>query len=313
MESRVEKAGRSAGAKQSPAGPGLGVVRGALDRAVDWLGKTRAHPTDQGLPTFRSYVLEVRTWYVLHEFEADPTRRSAYDSEIRTRLDLLGDGGNLLALLRNAEIKNYIGDLLVLMNTARGVGHPLPALERALPELIRRGLNEAPNRPIGLQIPFAWLVENLGLEIGPSVAELRPQGMLNTHPQEIGMNELAVYILTHEIFGISDYGLKSMDLSTSERDYVDRAVPFWTLFFAVMQNADLCAELVICQQVAGTAGTYEYGQGVGLVIAAQAPEGYFRLPKTSPSQQEVIHAVFVGIQALLGHEALLTGRGLPGD
>lgn len=295
-------------------GPDLNATRAALTRVTEWMSQHRFHPTRDGLDEFRDYALELRTWYLLYLFETDAAAKAEFLSEARQRLELLSDGRTLVDSLRAAPIKKYIGDLLIVMNAARGMNYSAPALEASLPELIQAGIDTAPNRPVGLRIALAWLIHDLGFEIGPTVDDLRADGMLGTEPPETSMSQIAVYILTHEIYGFSDYGLRSMKLKPKEKAYADRVLPFWTAFFAEQKpNADLCAELLNSLQVAGLTHTSEYARGMRFLLGSQEPEGYFRMPSAEPSMHELVHAAMVGAHALLAHEALLEGRKLPRD
>ncbi len=312
--SRSEPSDANSASPAGPTGPDLNTTRAALSRVTEWMSQHRFHPTRDGLDEFRDYALELRTWYLLYLFETDAAAKAEFLSETRQRLELLNDGRALVDALRPAPIKKYIGDLLIVMNAARGTEFAAPKLEAALPEFIQAGIDTAPNRPVGLRIALAWLIHDLGFEIGPTVNELRADGMLGTEPPETSMSQIAVYILTHEIYGFSDYGLRSMELTPKEKAYADRVLPFWTAFFAEQKpNADLCAELLNSLQVAGLTHTSEYARGMRFLLGSQEPEGYFRMPSAEPSMHELVHAAMVGAHALLAHEALLEGRTLPRD
>jgi len=300
------------GTQEAIYGPSLESIRAATARVESWIAANRVHPTRAGVAGFRNYALEVRSWYVLYAFERDPAKKERYAGKVREAIGRLRQGEELVAVLESTPARKYIADLLIVMQAAREVGSKVPALEKVLPELIERGL-DAPNRPVGLQIPLAWLIRTVGSDQGPGVNDLRARGMLAAARSEVGMVELEVYILTHEIFGLSDYGLRRERFTTSEQAYLDRTLPFWTLFSAVMHDPDLGAELAICHQVAGMTDEYAYGQSMGFLVASQSPEGFFQKQKPAAQAVDHMHTSFVGLHALLGHESLAAGYPLPLD
>lgn len=291
-------------------------VRSAIDRLIPWMETSRLHPTAGGLDEFRFYVLELRTWHLLALYEIDPARREALRRVVQQRLSPLEAGDALVALLEGARVQRYIADLLVLMAIAADVDYSAPSLDRALPELVREGL-DAPLRPVPLQIALVSLIRDLGLEIGPTVEALRPRGMLRLQPPRDSLDRMQVYFLTHEVFGLSDYGLRPMKLDPGERAYLERSLPFWSQQYRAALDPDLLAEIVICDQVVGTTDSAIYRDAVRFLLACQSPNGYFMEPPKAQIDAQLrpadrMHLQMVVLQALLGHEALLVGRRLPG-
>jgi hypothetical protein len=191
-----------------------------------------------------------------------------------------------------------------------------PVITQALPELYQLGLDE-PKRPIGIKIPLTWLARTVGLTPTPSLEELRGEGMLRTQPREATMKARDVYHLTHEIFGLTDYGLSRGDFAPDELAYLERTLPFWSIFNAILGQADIAAEVSICHQVAGTTHTYGYGEGIRYLVENQSAEGTFgdsQVDSELPIDIRLgyLHTTMVALHALLGHEALLVKGALPG-
>lgn len=303
----------AANAVSGVSGPNAAEARSAIERAVRWLRSIQIEPVADGIEGFRYYVLEVRSWHVLYLYESDRARKEDYRKALLTRLAPLGDGSRLSGILETSKAPKFIAELLVALLIARDVGHDLPAIEKRLPELLRAGI-EVPARPVPLQIALAGLIESIGLKQGATTAELRPRGMLQTRPKESKTGVMEAYLLTHEIFGLCDYGMRPLELAPDERDWLERTLPFWALFYRLARRTDIGSELLICNQVLGTSNTYEYGEGLAYLLECQSPEGYF----TEPAQGEAaagfrpadrIHLFQVGLQAVLAHEALVEGRG----
>ncbi len=296
-------------------GPSAEEAEAAIGRAVGWLAQTRVHPTRGGVPGYRHYVIELRAWHLLWLYAQDPAQRDGYQRALRERLALVTDGSALLAMLRGGRVPDCIADLLMMVMIARDAGVSVTEIEGALPELVRLGLEE-PERSVSLQIALAGLLHGVGLEAGPSLATLRPRGMLAAAPREAAMTRLDVYGLTHEIFGLSDYGLQRLALEPRERVYLERALPFWSLFNCVLKDLDVIGELAICHQVAGTTSSYGYGESLRVLLEMQTSSGYFIAAEGDSSSAEYrlaqLHPLMVSLQALLGHAALLRGAGLPG-
>ncbi len=297
-------------------GPDRAAVLDAIERAVGWVEQTRIAPVGEGLGRFRFYVIEVRCWYLLWLFEREPTARERFRNETVDRLKLLGDGGPLLEYLRGANIPSLIADLLVLVTMAQDLDVPLPAIEAVLPQLYQAGLNE-PKRPPALQIPLAWLADRASIDIGPTVEELRPQGMLRTRPPEAEQKMRDVYYFTHEVFGLTDYGLRQVQFAPEEQAYLERTLPFWSIFHVILDLPDPAAEIAICHQVAGTTHTYGYGEGMRHLVEIQAEDGTFgesNIESADPMDVRLgyYHTLMVTLHALLGHEALLSVGELPG-
>jgi len=320
---RQEPSPRSAAPAVQPAtdepkvaGPSAAAVRSALDRAIPWLEQTRIRPAQEGFGLFRFYAPEVHSWFVLYAFADDAARKERYRTETVERLRLLGDGRPLVDFLQGARMPDFIADVLMVALMARTLEVPLPVLERALPSLYQRGLDD-PRRPVALQIPLAWLAGSLGLPVQPSLDQLRAQGMLRTHPREITMKAPDVYYLTHEIFGLTEYGLRQGDFNPQERAYLDRSLPFWSLLHAILNQADLEAEMAICHQAAGTTHTHGYGEAMLFLLSTQTADGAFGeslVQSNVPREIRLgrLHTMMVALHALLGHEALLLKGTLPG-
>lgn len=297
-------------------GPDAAAVRAAIDRTLPWLAATRVRPEQEGLGRFRFYVMEVHCWYLLYAFADDPARREQYRGELVERLRLLGDGRPLLEYIQRTRVPSVIADLLILMMMARHVDVRVPAIEQALPALYQAGLDE-PQRPIGMQIPLTWLAAAVGLETKPTLAEQRRQGMLRTQPREATMKARDVYYFTHEVYGLTDYGFRAGDFDPEEQAYLERTLPFWSLFHVILAQADLTAEVSICHQVAGTTSTYGYGEGLRFLVETQSAEGTFGESKVDSQlpldiRLGYLHTTMVALHALLGHEALLLKGALPG-
>jgi len=311
-----DHAGRSADAPATVAGPDVVATRQAIDRVVAWLPDTRVRPEVEGLRHFRGYVMEVYCWFLLYAFADDTVQRAGYRNDVVERVRLMGDGQALLAYLQNASMPSLIADLIMFVLVARTVGAPVPELEAALPHLYQLGLDE-PRRTIGLKIALSWLARAAGLAGGPQLEELCPLGTLQTRPPETALKMKDVYDLTHEIFGLSEYGLRAVDFPREEHAYLERSLPFWSLFHVILNLPDPGAEISICHQVAGTTGTYGYGEGMRNLVEIQSEEGTFGESRTSSTQPIDIrlghlHTSMVALRALLGHEALLLKRPLPG-
>jgi len=295
------------------AGPSAAEARAAIDRAVRWLRSIEIDPVAGGIEGFRYYVLEVRSWHVLYLYEADRARKEEYRKALQARLAPLGDGSRLSGILETNKAPKFIAELLVALVIARDAGHDLPAIEKRLPDLLRAGI-EVPARPVPLQIALAGLIESIGLKQGATTPELRSRGMLQTRPKESKTGVMEAYLLTHEIFGLCDYGMRPLELAPDERAWLERTLPFWALFYRLARRTDIGSEILICNQVVGTSNTYEYGEGLTYLLECQSPDGYF----TEPAQGEAaagfrpadrIHLFQVGLQAVLAHEALAEGRG----
>jgi hypothetical protein len=305
-----------AAARTAVTGPDAATVRLAIDRAVGWLEQTRVRPEQEGLGRFRFYVMEVHCWFLLYAFEDDPAAKARYRNEVVERVRLMGDGRDLLGILQPERMPSLIADLLIFALMARDMGEPVPALEAALPQLYQLGLDE-PQRPIGLKIPLAWLAESVGLEGGPALEALRSQGLLQTRPAEASLKMKDVYDLTHEIFGLTDYGMRRVEFTPEAQAYLERSLPFWSLFHVILNLPDPEAEIAICHQAAGTTGTYGYGEGVRYLVELQAEDGTFgesRVESKLPVDIRLgyLHTTMVTLHALLGHEALLQKGTLPG-
>ncbi len=318
LRSPTGDAGEAGPPTQAPpdSAPHASAVRSAIDRLIPWMETSRLHPTAGGLDEFRFYVLELRTWHLLALYEVDPTRREELRRVVRQRLSPLEAGDRLVTLLEGARVQRFIADLLVLMAIAADVDYSAPSIEKALPELVRRGL-DAPLRPVPLQIALVSLIRDLGLEIGPTVEELRPRGMLRLQPPRDSLGRMEVYFLTHEIFGLSDYGLRPMTLEAGERAYLERSLPYWSQQYRAALDPDLLAEIVICDQVVGTTESAIYRDAVRFLLECQSPSGFFIEPPKADIEGQLrpadrMHLQMVVLQALLGHEALLLGRRLPG-
>jgi hypothetical protein len=311
-----DQAGGAARTAVAVAGPDAAATRQAIDRAIAWLEQTRVRPEEESLGGFRFHVMEVHCWFLLYAFASDPAQKARYRSEVADRVRLMGDGRELVGFLQCARMPSLIADLLIYVLMARSMGVQLPALEAALPQLYQLGLDE-PQRPVGLKIPLAWLAHSVGLEGGPTLEELHPQGLLQTRPREATLKMKDVYDLTHEIFGVTDYGLRRVEFDPEEQAYLERSLPFWSLFHVILNLPDPEAEILICHQVAGTTGTYGYGEGMRYLVELQSPEGTFgesRVDSKLPVDIRLgyLHTTMVALHALLGHEALLLKRSLPG-
>ncbi len=149
------------------------------------------------------------------------------------------------------------------------------------------------------------------------VEELRAEGMLRTQPREATMKARDVYHLTHELFGLTDYGLTRGDFDPNELAYLERSLPFWSIFNAILGEMDVTAEVSICHQVAGTTSTYGYGEGIRYMVEGQSAEGTFGESNVNSDlpidiRLGYLHTTMVALHALLGHEALLVKGALPG-
>ncbi len=309
-------ASRTADARVAVTGPDAAVTRQAIDRVVAWLADTRVRPGVEGLGHLRGYVMEVHCWFLLYAFADDSAQQARYRSEVVERVRLMGDGRELVAFLQTARMPSLIADLIMFALMTRAVGAPVPALEAALPQLYQLGLVE-PRRTIGVKIALAWLARSVGLTGGPTLEELCPQGMLQTRPPEASLKMRDIYDLTHEIFGVSEYGLRAVAFSPEEHAYLERSLPFWSLFHVILNLPDPGAEISICHQVAGTTGTYGYGEGMRNLLEIQSEEGTFgesRADSQDPLEIRLshLHTSMVALHALLGHEALLRKGSLPG-
>ena len=310
----VPSAARSANTA-TVSGPTAAEARAAIDRALPWLEQTRIRPVGEGLERIRFFTMEVHSWFTLYAFADDKAQKERYRREAVERLKLLGDGSALADFLTGARMPDLIADVLMLEIMARSLEVPLPALERALPALYERGSD--PRRPAAVQITLAWLAGSAGLDVQPSLEQLRPQGMLQMLPREITMKAPDVYYLTHEIFALTDYGFRRGSFAPETQAYLERSLSFWALLNAILEQTDLEAEIAICHQAAGTTGTYGYGEGLRYLLTKQTPDGGFgesNLKSDDPYDIRLgrLHTMMVALHALLGHEALLQKGALPG-
>ncbi len=311
-----DQTGRAVQTAPTVTGPDAAAVRASITRTIPWLAQTRVRPAQEGLGRFRFYVMEVHCWYLLYVFTDEPLQKERYRTEVVERLRLLGDGRPLLEHLQRVRIPSVIADVLILVLMAQHVGVELPAVTQALPELYQLGLDE-PKRPIGLKIALTWLAGAVGLKPVPTLEELRQEAMVRTQPREATMKARDVYHLTHEIFGLTDYGLRRGDFTPDEQAYLERSLPFWSLFNVILGQADVTAEVSICHQVAGTTSTYGYGEGIRYLVESQSAEGTFGESKVDSDlpidiRLGYLHTTMVALHALLGHEALLVKGTLPG-
>ena len=305
-------------AGRSSSGDALGATESAISRATQWLGTVRLDPFSGGAPSFRTYTTEADTWHRLWVFETDPERRRVLERVVIERLGRVLDPEQLERLLAGPDGSTMLTEIAVLASRSREHGLDPRALREALSA--RRGmvLAEIGRVPPSIRALYGAYLPSAGLDPPFSLEECRRTGMLAARPREIDFGLADVYYLTHELFAYTDYAMQPLQgLPEVERTYLLRVLPFWTLFYALLNNLDVTAELVACLHAAGMRDTYAYREGIRVVLECQNPDGSFGAPSSRtlgrPAQPaDFLHPTMNCLTALLLERASLRRSADPG-
>jgi hypothetical protein len=255
--------------------PRTRLMEQSIDRAVAWVRTVNLDPYGGDILNFRLYAVEVEIWHRLARLEPDASRRSVFESEAHDRLERAIDGDALTSLLTKQEDTNIYSEILVLIHRARQYNlNPREmgdALRGVLPDLE----HEIASAPASVKALYAAYLPAARLDLGYSLEDLRQQGILARRPDETTLTLADIYYLTHEIFAFTDYASIDLRMSSEERDYLLRVLPFYTLFYSNLDNIDIMAELLSCLHSAGMRDTFAYQEGLRVLVERQNSDGSF--------------------------------------
>jgi hypothetical protein len=253
--------------------------------------------------SFRLFTVEADCWHRLYLLEPDATKKAIYGEEARERyLNAVNQEALADLLGRQGETQVW-NEVLILIDRGRehmvNVKPLADAMRLYLPDLEL----EISRVPASLKALYAAYLPAAKIDLGLSLHDLRRQGMLASRPRETDLTLADVYYLTHEIYAHTDYAAIPLSPSPEEAAYLLRVLPFYTLFYANLNNLDIMAELASCLHAVGMRDTYAYQEAIRVLVERQNPDGSFGLidprgRERPPEPREYLHATMNALWAL---------------
>lgn len=299
-----------ADAGAGPAGPAMAALDAALARAVGWVERHPATPTDGGLAEM---VDERLLLLLLGQLSRDPGERERFAGALRAHVARLEHSGVLDGWVRQpAKTLWDHYHLALAAHLARRAGHP-SALGPAIAAGARQALADAPGQHPSARLALALLLEGLGeppgipLEslLGASLIErIAREGRRAVLPGPAGGADpvrvrLALYALVHELLALTELGrAPAPPWLAARRDGVREVLAEAVGWARQARDVDLACELAVTGKLLGLLPADALATLARDLLAGQQADGSWGASPTTRLHNRTRHAVLTAIAAL---------------
>jgi len=259
-----------------------------IEKATRWLINLSVDPLEldkKGMKGKKHFVEKLFIFYQLYLHTADSEKKAIYKKILRQMFKITDKSDYHLL---GSDESNFKSDILSYVHACylmKQLGFDSYNYKRHIREILPRIEKHIPRRNTSIQMMLIYLLRGLGFQTEHTIEQLFKNTLIHNIKQ-LGVIDIFdfkynSYMLgiCHEIFVISGYGGKKIDLLTKEeKDYLQ------TIFKSSIEKIlssrdlrylDLLAEILVSLKYLGCDNLPEFNKGIQFIINHQNKNGSF--------------------------------------
>jgi len=259
-----------------------------IEKATQWLSNLSVDPIElkkKGMKGKKHFVEKLFIFYQLYLHTADSEKKAMYRKILKQMLKITENAS--YHLLENNEVifKSDIVSYVHACYLAEQLGFDAHNYKRHIREILPRIERHMPTRNVSIQMMLIHFLKGLSFETEYSIEHIfkntliyniKRLGTINVFDFEYNSYMLGV---CHEIFAISEYGKKKIDLFTKEEknylQFVFKSSIEQILSSRDIRYLDLLAEMLVSLKYLDCENLPEYKRGIQFIINHQNKNGSF--------------------------------------
>jgi hypothetical protein len=259
-----------------------------VEEAIRWLNNLTVDPLElekKGMKGKKHFVEKLFTFYQLYFYTADSEKREMYRKILKQMFKIAENDGYHLIEDDEVPFKRDIVSYIHACYLMEQLGFDSHNYKRHIRDLLSRIERHMPTRNASVQMMLIYCLRGLGIEtkytIKPIlkstlVYNLEKLGTINVFEFKYNSYMLGI---CHEIFAISEYGRKKIDLlRKGKKDYLQDTLKSsieQILSSGDLRYLDLLAEMLISLKYLNCENLPEYRKGIHFIINHQNKNGSF--------------------------------------
>lgn len=265
-----------------------GIKVECVEKAVRWLSNLSVDPLElkkKGMKGKKHFVEKLFTFYQLYLHTTDSKKKEMYRKIFKQMLEITENDSYYLIeddeVFFKSDIVSYVHACYIMEQ----LGFDSHNYKRRIKELLPRIERHMPTRNASVQMMLTYFLRGIGIETEYSIMRifknsliynLDKLGTINIFDFKYNSYMLGV---CHEIFVVSGYGRKKIDLLTKgKKDYLQDTLKSSIekiLYSEDLRYLDLLAEMLISLKYLDCENLPEYKKGIQFIISHQNKNGSF--------------------------------------
>jgi len=259
-----------------------------VEKAVRWLSNLAVDPIEldkRGMKGKKHFVEKLFTYYLLYTHTADLKKKALYRTILKKMVKMTENADYHLIGKDESSIKSNITSYVHACYLIEQLGFDVHEYKRHIRELLPRIERHMQSRNASVQMMLIYYLQGLGFDTEYTIKgvlkktliyNLRKLGDINILEFKYNSYMLGV---CHEIFVLSGYGSKHIDLLTGEeKEYLKDAITSsieQILSSGDIRYLDLLAELLVSLKYLNCDKLPEYEDGIRFILSHQNENGTF--------------------------------------